>query len=141
MPNAGKLGEKGVAALSTVLIILSVVVVLILSATYTSIGEGQSGLSLLQGEENLQQVEGCVEDAMLKVRSNPSFGDPVLTPVNITRPSPQPTCIVTVISKTGTNPVVWDMDITVDTTTVKRTISVGFSRSDTGITLISWDEI
>lgn len=135
------MGSKGYIAISTVLIILAVILTLTITMSYSAIGEAQSGLVLFQGEENLQNVEGCVEDAMLKARSSSTFGDPVGTPVNISRPSPEPTCVVTVNSKTGSPTVTWDMNVTVNTTTVKRTINVNFARSSTGITLTKWNEI
>ena len=135
------MNSKGYIAISTVVIILAVILALTITMSYSAIGEAQSGLALFQGEDNLQDVEGCVEDAMLKSRSSTTFGDPVGTPVNITRPSPEPACVVVVNSKTGSPTVTWDMNVTVDTTTIKRTINVNFARSSTGISLNKWNEI
>ena len=135
------MNSKGFIAISTVVIILAVILALTITMSYAAIGEAQSGLALFQGEENLGQAEGCVEDALLKARSSPTFGDPVGTPVNITRPLPEPACVVTVVSKTGSGTVTWDMNVTVDTTIHKRTINVDFTRAPTGITLTSWNEI
>src|SRR3989338_835939 len=111
------LESRGFIAISSVVIVLAVILALTITMSYSAIGEAQSGLALFQGEENLQQAEGCVEDAMLKARSSSTFGDPVGTPVNITRPSPEPTCVVTVNSKTGSPTVTWDMNVTLNTTT------------------------
>lgn len=133
--------SNGFIAISTVVIILAVILGLTIVMSYAAIGEAQSGLAIFQGEENLQQVEGCVEDALLKARSNPAFGEPVLTPVNINRPPPQPNCVVTVLSKSGSGTVTWDMEVTLDTTIHKRTINVDFTRSPTQITLTGWNEI
>jgi hypothetical protein len=131
--------NKGFVAISTVLIVLSVVVAVATSVTLLSVDEARSGLILFQGEDNLSFVEGCVEDALLKARTSTTFGDPVGTPVNITRP--EGTCIVTVNSKTGSGTVTWNMTVTSSTTTVKRQVQVIFDRGSTGITLTSWKEI
>lgn len=133
--------KGGFVAISAVLIILAVAVAVGTTVTLLSVDEARSGLSLFKGEDNLDAVEGCVEDAMLKARSNPAFGEPVGTPVNITRPNPEPTCVVTVSSKTGSGTIIWDMNVTTNTTYYKRTIKVIFNRAATGITLTSWKEI
>jgi len=133
--------QSGYIAISSVVIILAVILALTITMSYNAIGEAQSGLVLFQGEQNLGQVEGCVEDALLKARSNSAFGEPILTPVTITRPSPEPACVVTVVSKTGSGTVTWDMNVTLNTTINKRTINVNFTRSPTQITLVSWNEI
>lgn len=133
--------QKGFIALSTVLIVLVVVLAITLTSTYTSLNEAQSGFSLYQGDENLAQVEGCVEEALLKARYDATFGDPVETPVNINRPSPLPTCVVTVNSKQLVSPFEWDMDVTVDTTAYKRIINVEFTRGVSVFSLNSWREI
>lgn len=130
------INQKGYIALSTVLIILAVIIAITLTMTYSAIGEAQSGLALFKGDENLNFAEGCVEDAMLKARSDPNYNGGT-----ITRPSPEPNCVVTVNSKTGSGTVTWDTDVTVDTTDYKRTININFTRSPTGITLNSWNEI
>lgn len=134
--------SKGYIALSTVLIILVVIIAIVLTTTYTALNEAQSGLALYLGDENLAEVEGCAEEAMLKARTNPAFGDPVETPVNIPRPSPEAACVVTVVSKiVNGSGFDWDMNVSVNTTIHKRTVNVDFTRSPTGITLTSWREI
>ena len=62
---------NGFIAISTVLILVSVVVAIGTTVTLLSIDEARSGLILFQGEDNLDFVEGCVDDVMLKIRSNP----------------------------------------------------------------------
>lgn len=130
--------QKGYIALTSVLVIIAVIVAAALTVTYLAIGEGQSGLALFKGEENLAFVEGCVEDGMLKARSDVNFGNPVGTEVIINRP--EGACSVTVASKVG---VTWTMNVTTSGASVpyKRTIVVIFDRNPTGITLTSWKEI
>lgn len=132
--------QKGYIATLTVLIVMAVVVVSATTVTYLSIGEAQSGFALFKGEDTLTFVEGCAEDALLKARANPSFGDPVGTPVAITRP--EGSCAIKVISKVGNPTVTWTMRAQTDTSTTKynRIIEVVFNRASTGISLISWKE-
>lgn len=133
--------SKGFIAITSVLVISAVVMAISITVSLLGIGEGQTSLALTKGEDNLTQVEGCIEDALLKARSSSTFGDPVGTPVSIARPSPEPSCSVTVVSKTGSGTVTWDMNVTVSTTAYKRTVNVDFTRSSTGLSLITWKEI
>jgi uncharacterized protein (UPF0333 family) len=127
--------NRGYVALSSVLVILVVIISLGLTVTYSSITESQSGLAAFQGEENLHQTEGCVEDALLKIRSTPT------AVASVTRP--EGSCTIT-YTPTGSGPVNWDMTVTFTSTTstnIRRSIRVVFVRNPTGLTLTSWDEI
>lgn len=130
---------KGFIAITTVLILSAVVAAIAVTVTLLSIDEAQSSLSLYKGEDNIDSVEGCVEDALLKARSDSTFGEPIGTLVNITHPLE--TCVVRVNSKTGSGIVTWDMDVTTNATGYQRTIKVIFNREPTRITLTSWKEI
>lgn len=131
-----KIMQKGYIALITVLIVMAVVVVSASTVAYLAIGEAQSGFALFKGEDALNFVEGCTEDALYKTRANSSFGEPVGTPIVLTRP--EGTCLVTVVSKVGNT---WTVDVTRQATKYKRTIRAVFDRLPTGITLTSWKEI
>lgn len=126
--------QKGFVAISVVIILISVVIAIGTSVTLLSIGEGQSGLSLFKGEENLDFVEGCAEDGLLKSRSDSNYSGGT-----INRPSPEGTCNIT-INKAGTP---WIMTATIDgaNPVYKRSIEVQYTRAATGITLTSWKEI
>lgn len=128
--------ETGYIALTTVIIILAVVLITAMSVTFSSIGEAQSGLALFKGEENFHFVEGCVEDMMLKARSDENY-----TSGTISRPGTEGTCVVTVVSKVGSGTVTWTVEVNSQSTSYQRKISVIFVRSATGITLTSWNEI
>ena len=123
--------QKGYVATITVLIIMAVVIATAATVTYLSIGEAQSGFSLFKGEDTLTFVEGCVEDYLLKIRSQGAS----FTASNITRP--EGTC--TIVVNSG-NPN-WDITVSTNVTTYKRSIRVVFTRNATGITLTSWKEI
>ena len=73
--------KKGFVATTTVLIISAVIVTVVTTMILLSVGEGQAGLALLKGEENLANVEGCVEDVLQKVHDSSSW-----TGASITRP-------------------------------------------------------
>lgn len=123
--------QQGYIAILTTIIIMAVVLATATTVTLLSIGEGQSALALFRGEDALQFVEGCSEDVLLKIRSNPSIAGTF----TIGRPEGQ--CTATVES--GSNP--WSVLISTQSTQYKRTIRVIFNRTATGITLTSWQEI
>lgn len=123
--------SKGFAAITTVLILASVVVSIAITVSMLSIGEAQSGLALFKGEDNLNFVEGCVEDYMLKIRADAGFagGDISMPDGKI--------CKITINSG---NPN-WDIIVTEKTTADQRNIRVVFVRGVSGITLTSWKEV
>lgn len=121
---------KGYVAISTVLILTSVIMSLAVTSALLSIGEAQSGLSLFKGEDNLTFAEGCVEDYLLKIRSNGSFPGG-----NVTRP--EGTCTITITS--NINP--WDITVYSLSPLYQRKIRVTFNRTSTGMSLLTWREI
>ena len=122
--------EKGFIAISVTLLLLVVIVAIATTVALLSIGEAQSSLALSQGEETLQFVEGCTEDALLKARTNSSYNGGTIT-------RPEGTCSVTISKNSST----WTMTTTTTDTKYKRTIQTVFDRNPTGITLTSWQEI
>lgn len=123
--------QKGYIAIITVLIVMAVVVSSATTVAFLAIGEGQSGFSLFKGEDTLTFVEGCMEDYLLKIRAQGAS----FVAGNITRP--EGTC--TIVVNSG-NPN-WDITVSTNTTTYKRSIRVVFTRNPTGITLTSWKEV
>lgn len=124
--------QKGYIALITVLIVMAVVLATTSTIALLAIGEAQSGFALFQGENTLQFVEGCTEDALLKIRANPALSGTFF----ITRP--EGTCSVTVVSVIG---VRWTVTVTTQDTKYRRSIQIIFDRNPTGITLVSWREV
>lgn len=116
----------------TVLIIMAVVAITTTTVTLLSIGEAQSSFALFKGEETLSFIEGCVEDALLKIRTSAGLSGTF----NIERP--EGICSITVVSKVGS---AWTIDMTTQDTTYKRTVQVSLNRLSTGITITSWKEI
>jgi hypothetical protein len=130
--------KQGFMAIAVVLLVSSAVLTIATTVALAGIGEAQSSFAINKGESNLSLVEGCADDAMLKARSDSTFGDPVPTTVTITRP--EGTCSISVISKTGSNPSTWTMNVTTNDPNYKRKIQVIFTRGTNSITLISWKE-
>jgi|SRR3989344_3185677 len=122
---------RGFIAVSTVLILVSVIVAIGTTVTLLSIDEARSGLILFQGEDNLDFVEGCIEDVMLKIRSDSTYSG-----TSISRP--EGNCSITY---TSGGPANWDITVTSSSTSVQRKIQAIFTRNPTGITLTSWKEI
>lgn len=123
--------EQGVVALSIVLLLSVVLLTITITVTYLSIGEAQSSLSVSKGEQALAFTEGCVDDVLLKIRSNSAFNATSFT-------RPEGTC--SVVYTTG-GPVNWNIAVTSLATSYQRRIQVIFTRNPTGMSLISWKEI
>ena len=122
---------KGYVALSLSIILTAVVISVATTVALLSIGEGQSGLALHKGSDTLYFVEGCVEDYLLKIRSQGAG----FVASNITRP--EGTCTIAVNQG---NPN-WDITVSTLQTTYKRQIRVLFTRGASGITITSWKEV
>lgn len=123
--------KQGFVAVTTVLIISVVVVTAVTTAILLSVGEGQSGLALFKGEENLANVEGCVEDVLQKIHDSGTYNG-----TSIGRPGGL-TCA---ISYAMGGPVDWDITVTFSGTDYNRKIHVVFTRG-AAITISKWEEI
>jgi hypothetical protein len=121
---------NGYIALITVLIISAVALAIATTVSFLSLGEAQASFATYKGEDILQFVEGCMEDALIKSWASNSYAGG-----NITRP--EGTCNVTV-SKSGTT---WTLAATNSTIQYKRTIQTIITRSKTNITIQSWKEL
>ena len=119
----------GFIAITSVLIISAVVLAITISVSMLSLGQGQAGLALTKGEEALSFVDGCAEDALLKLRASSTY-----TGGNITRP--EGTCTVTITSVGST------YTLTVSTADIlyKRTVRI-VANKGSAITITSWKEI
>ncbi len=120
--------EKGYVAISVVLILAAVILGIMVTVAQLGVGEGQSSLALSKGEDTLNFVEGCTEDALLKIRSNASYSGGTIT-------RPEGTCSVTV-SLAGST---YAVTVTTTATAYKRTIQAVVVKS-TALSLTSWKE-
>lgn len=130
----GNSSQDGYVAISIVLILTVVLLGIMTTVTQLGIGEGQVSLALSKGEGALHFVEGCVEDVMLKIRSNPSYNGTTIT-IN------GQTCIIT-YNVGGSGPINWDLTVSSSAgSAYQRKIQAVFTRSGSSITLTSWKEL
>ncbi len=123
------MNQQGFIALSMILIITAVVMSIATTVTFLAIGEAQSALTQQKGEDAWTFVEGCAEDALLKIHANSTYAGGTIT-------RPEGTCSVTV---TTGNPN-WNITVTTTATNYKRSVQIQATRGST-ITITSWEEI
>lgn len=123
--------RRGYIALSSIIIIMAVVLSISVTVTYLAIGEAQSSLALTQGEGTLDFVEGCLEDALIKVRANGNYSGGTIT-------RPEGTCSITV---SGPPSSTWTITATTADTSYVRKVQAVTTVNGYGITLSSWKEI
>jgi hypothetical protein len=121
--------NESLSVTKTVLIISFVVLAASINLSLLGIGEGQASLSLAKGAETWSFVDGCAEDALLKLRNNASYAGG-----NVTRP--EGTCTVSV-SQAGS---VYTLTVSTNATLYKRTVEIVANRGG-NITITSWKEI
>ncbi len=122
--------QGGYIAILAVLMIVAVGVMVVSTMSLLGIGEVQSSVSLMKGENTLDFVEGCTEDALLKVRANIGYAGGTIT-------RPEGTCSV-VVAKNGN---VWTLTVTTTDVTYARTVQVVGTRNITTFTISTWKEI
>lgn len=120
---------KGFIALSTVLVVGVVSIAIASSIALLSIGQGQSGFALTNGESTWSFIDGCAENALLKIWASPSYSGGNIT-------IPEGTCTVS-ISHVGT---IYTLSVSTTATNYKRTVQITLVRNAT-ITITSWNEI
>ncbi|OGD09894.1 hypothetical protein A2397_06235 [Candidatus Amesbacteria bacterium RIFOXYB1_FULL_44_23] len=120
----------GFATLSMVLIISAVLMVIVVTVSLLSVGEGQSALASELGGNDAYLVDGCVEDLLRKVHDNPSYAGTTIT-------RPEGTCS---ISYTLSGPISWNVVVGESGTDFGRRVRVIFTCGQ-NITLTSWVEI
>jgi len=112
--------NKGFIAISSVLIILTVVTAMSLSVTMLSVGEGQGSFAQTKGRTNLSFIDSCVNDALLKLWASSTY-----TGGNVTYPTG--TCVITVLESGG----VYTITVTTNDTTYKKTVTLTATRTTT----------
>jgi len=120
--------RKGFLAMSTVLIVSAVVMAIAVSTMLIGIGDGKTGLLHWNGTNALYLSEGCMEDALLKLRANAGY-----TGGTITRP--EGSCTVSVTGS-GT----YTITVTSTNGTATRQIQAVATRSGK-VSISSWKEL
>lgn len=125
----GNSSERGYVAISILLILTAVLLGIMVTVAQLGIGEGQVSLALSKGEDALNFVEGCMEDALLKIRVNASYAGGTIT-------RPEGTCSITVSSVGST----YTVTATTTAASYKRTVQAVAIRGTT-MSLTSWKEL
>jgi hypothetical protein len=120
--------EGGYIAISILLILTAVLLGIMVTVAQLGIGEGQVSLALSKGEDTLHFAEGCMEDALLKIRSNVSYAGGTIT-------RPEGTCSITVSTAGST----YTVTSTTTATSYRRTVQAVAIRGAT-VSLTSWKE-
>lgn len=120
--------EAGYVALASVLVIAAVVLVIGISVSLLSVNEAQSALSGRRNEETIHLVEGCVEDALLRLNRQGSI------PATISLP--QGDCSVTINSQIGDD---WDITVTLSVEGFSKSFRIMVTRG-VQIIITSWQE-
>lgn len=126
--RTGDSSEEGYVAIAIVLILTVVILGIMVTVAQLGVGEGQVSLALSKGEDALNFAEGCMEDALLKIRSDPTYPGGSIT-------RPEGTCTITV-SQAGST---YTVTAAITGTTYRRTIQAVVARS-TSLGLTSWKE-
>jgi hypothetical protein len=122
-------GEKGYIAIASMLVILLVVTIIVTSVSLLSINDIQSALSGKKGNESLFIVEGCVENALIKLNKDNLVPSSIVTPNG--------TCSVTINSQVGNN---WTLTVGSQSNGYTKNVQVTAIR-DATITVSSWKEL
>jgi hypothetical protein len=120
----------GFIAISTVILVSVVTVVIAVLVTYISINDAQSSLASFKGEENLNFIEGCASDGILKIRNSASYAGGTIT-------YPEGGCNLAV-SRAGN---IYTITATATDSSYGKKIQAVVTRGATTITISSWQGI
>jgi len=121
--------QTGYVAFASVLVISAIILSIGITVTLTAVNELQSSLAAKKSEEALDFVEGCAEDALLRLNENGAI------PVSITLP--EGNCSVTIDTQVGNN---WIFTVTGTLQGYVKDIQIEAIR-DTNVQIVSWQEV
>jgi len=124
-----QLQQGGYTAIATVLVITVVVLVLTVSVSLLSVEDIQSSLASKKGDESLSLVEGCAEDALMRLNLNGTI--PATIPIH------EGTCSVTINSQVGD---LWTFTVTASFESYTKSIQIIAQRT-TLVTVQRWIEL
>ncbi len=125
-----KKSEQGYVAISIILILTVVISGVMITVAQLGVGEGQVSLAITKGEGALVFIEGCMEDALLKLRNSASYAGGTIS-------RPEGICTITV-SQAGSN---YTVTTTTTATDYRRTVQAVVNRGGSYLTISSWKEI
>jgi len=121
--------EQGYTAIASVLVIAAVVFIVSTSVSLLSVGDIQSAFSSYKSAQALSLVEGCAEDALLRLNETASI--PAV--INI----PQGTCAISVNSQTGND---WILTVTGTFENYTKSLQIQVARSS-NVDVSAWREL
>jgi hypothetical protein len=65
--------QKGFIALTSILIISTVALAVSVSISLLGVGEAKSSLDFKKGQETLKIAEGCIEEALIRIRNDDTY--------------------------------------------------------------------
>lgn len=121
--------KKGYIAITSILVILAVVLTVGTTVSLVSVNNIQASLTDQKGEEALAIVEGCAEDALLRLNNNNSI------PVSISLP--EGNCNITNISNVGND---WTFTVSATILNYSKSLQISATRSNS-VQVTKWLEI
>lgn len=122
------INQGGYVALASVLVIAAIVFVIGITAPLASINEVQVSLSGKTSNEATDLLEGCVEDALLRISETNSLP----STINFS----ESTCSITLNSQSGTT---WVFTVTIDHEDYNKSIQVNAIRdTEEGVSVNTW---
>jgi hypothetical protein len=120
--------SNGYIALASILVIAAVVLVIGISTSLLSVNEAQSSLAGLKNEATVDFVEGCIEDALIRLNEDETIPSQISLP--------EGTCEITNQSTIGNT---WTFTASGSVDTHTKTITVEAIR-DSSVSIASWKE-
>lgn len=121
--------EKGYIALASVLVIAAIVITIGLSTSLLSVNEAQMSLSGKKSKESVDLVEGCVEDALMRINTSNTIPSQISLP--------EGTCNVTIDAQSGKD---WTVTVTGTIDTYTKRVQATITRN-TSVLITTWEEI
>lgn len=121
--------QGGYVALSSILVIAAVVLTIGISVSLLAVSESQMSLAEKKKEETIDFVEGCVEEALLRLNKDGAIPTQILLP--------QGACDVIINSQSGND---WTFTTSGSVDNYKKSIQVSATR-DTEVGISSWAEV
>ena len=119
---------NGYIALSSVLVVGAILITIIMSSTLLTISSNQISLSYKQKDNTINQVESCIEDALLYLNNNNSL------PTTITMPTGS--CAITLNNQVDN---IFTFTVSTNLNNYQKIIKVQAQRS-TKVIVLSWVE-
>ena len=120
--------NHGYVAISTVIVVVAVLLIILTTTSLVAISEGQMSLSGKKADESSNLVEGCVEDALIRINKSNNL------PTSLILPEGQ--CTVTIDSHVGND---WKFTISGSVDNYTKKVQVQASRGSV-ITITNWKE-